>query len=77
MIIYAQGHDRHIRSAPFIIDTEDIIYVRGCDKLGSGCMVYLRHNISEKGGDTESVYPVWVALDMSVKELFEKMKKAT
>lgn len=77
MIIYAQGRDRNVRSAPFIIDTKDIIYVRGNDKLGTTSVVYLRHNVAEKRSDSESTYPVWVVLDMSVKELFEKMKKVT
>ena len=48
MIIYAQGRDRNTRSAPFIIDTKDIIYVRGYDKLGTESVVYLRHNVAEK-----------------------------
>ena len=75
MIIFAQGRDKNTPDAPFIIDTKDIIYVRGYDRKGTESVVYLRHNIADQRSGSESTYPIWVVLDMSVKDHAEKMGK--
>lgn len=78
MIIYAKGWDRDTRIGPsyypFIFDTRDVLYVRGCDKDGNRCIVYLRHNVTEALKDAEVTYPLWIGLNMSVKEMMEKLK---
>lgn len=78
MIIYATGWDRDTRRTPgyhpFIFDTRDVLYVRGYDKDGDLCIVYLRHNITEASDESETTYPLWIGINMSVKEMREKMK---
>lgn len=78
MIIYATGWDRNTRTVsgyhPFIFDTRDILYVRGYDRDGDRCIVYLRHNITEGSEGSEVAYPIWIGLNMSVKEIMEKLK---
>lgn len=76
MIIYATGWDRNTRRTsgynPFIFDTRDVLYVRGYDSDGDRCIVYLRHNITEGSEGSELTYPLWIGLNMSVKEFIEK-----
>ena len=78
MIIYAKGWDKDTRRAsgyhPFIFDTRDVLYVRGYDTDGDRCIVYLRHNITEASDESETTYPLWIGINMSVKEMREKMK---
>lgn len=76
MIIYAKGRDKNTPDAPFIIDTKDIIYVKGYDKKGTESVVYLRHNVTEKRNGSESTYPVWIVLDMSVEDFYKMWKEA-
>lgn len=78
MIIHAKGWDRETRRAPgyhpFVFDTRDVLYVRGYDKDGERCIVYLRHNVTEASEGSEVAYPLWIGLNMSVKEMMEKLK---
>lgn len=75
MIVCTTGWDRNTRTTsgyhPFIFDTRDVLYVRGYDTDGDRCIVYLRHNITE---NSEFTYPLWIGINMSVKEMREKMK---
>lgn len=78
MIVCTTGWDRDTRRTPsyhpFIFDTRDVLYVRGYDKDGDRCLVYLRHNVTEASEGSEVTYPLWIGLNMSVKEMREKMK---
>lgn len=78
MIIYAKGWDKDTRRAsgyhPFIFDTRDVLYVRGYDNDGNRCIVYLRHNGTEALDNCEIAYPIWIGLNMTVKEMMEKLK---
>lgn len=78
MIIHATGWDRETRRAssyhPFIFDSHDVLYVRGYDSNGERCIVYLKHNVTEASDDSEVTYPLWIGLNMSVKEMREKLK---
>ena len=80
MIIYAKGWDEDTKRAPyyhpFIIDTRDVLYVRGCDKDGNRCIVYLKHNVTEVLENSEVTYPLWIGLNMTVKEMMEKLKES-
>ena len=78
MIIHAKGWDNDTRRTPnyhpFIFDTRDVLYVRGHDKDGERCIVYLRHNVTEASEGSEVTYPLWIGLNMTVKEFIEKWK---
>lgn len=78
MIIYTTGWDTHTRRVsgyhPFIFDTRDVLYVRGYDKDGDRCIVYLRHNVTEASEGSETTYPIWIGVNMSIKEIMEKWK---
>ena len=80
MIIHTTGWDRDTCRTPsyypFIFDTRDVLYVRGCDKDGERCIVYLRHNITEASDDSEVTYPLWIGLNMSAKEMMERLKES-
>lgn len=78
MIIQAKGWDRNTRRISgyhtFAFDTRDVLYVRGYDTDGDRCIVYLRHNITEASDGSETTYPLWIGINMSVKEMMEKLK---
>lgn len=80
MIIHATGWDRDTRRTPgyhpFVFDTRDVLYVRGYDKDGDRCLVYLRHNVTEASEGSEVTYPLWIGLNMSAKEMMEKLKES-
>lgn len=78
MIVCTTGWDRNTRRMsgyhPFIFDTRDVLYIRGYDTDGDRCVVYLRHNITEASDESETTYPLWIGVNMSLKEMREKMK---
>ncbi len=84
MIIYAKGYDRDTTRAseyyPFVIDTKDVLYVRGRDSEGRQCIVQLRHDITENRNEEKYIsattYPIWIMLDMSVEEFYKIWKEA-
>ena len=77
MIIYAKGWDADTSGyTPMIINTEDILYARGRDNKGSSTIVYLRHNVTKETNNGTHSKPIWVVLNMSTKEFYEKWKEA-
>ena len=80
MIIHATGWDRNTRRTPsyhpFVFDARDVLYVRGYDKDGDRCIVYLRHNVTEASEGSEVTFHLWIGLNMSVKEFIEKWKES-
>lgn len=83
MIIYAKGYDRDTTRTseyyPFVIDTKDVLYVRGQDGKGRRCVVLLRHDITENRDQEKYIsattYPMWIVLDMSVEEFYKIWKE--
>lgn len=77
MVICANGWDADTSGySPMIINTEDVLYARGRDGKGTSTVVYLRHNVTEGIGDATRGDPIWVVLNMSTKEFYEKWKEA-
>lgn len=77
MIIYADGwDDKTAGYSTMVINTKDILYARGRDSRGNTTIVYLRHNVT-KGTDNETrANPIWVVLNMPIKDFYEKWKEA-
>lgn len=75
MIIHTTGHTKNYPcNSPIAFDTKDVLYLHGYDKDGERCIVYLRHDITEGSEGSELTYPLWIGLNMSVKEMMEKLK---
>lgn len=80
MIICAKGYDRNTTRAreyyPFVINTKDVLYVRGRDESGQQCVVYLKYDVIESRNEEKYTYPIWITLDMSVEDFYKIWKEA-